>query len=1132
MLAVGLLAVSGGSLLAAPKATVTTLAVTAGGKPATAVVSGTVVTLTATVKAGTNLVKPGRVRFCDSALNAFCEGSARLGAVELTSAAGQATFKLRLGLGNHSISAEFVGTSSYAPSTSAASPLAVQGEAASSTQLKAVPTDGTGSYELKATVAAQGAGALGWPPTGTVIFPDGGNGGKSLGTATLTPGSGGYQVSFQEFTYVGDTLSAVADLNGDGYPDGLVSFVDNGNAFAYSVLGNGTGTFSFVSYLPQIPAGAAYRGMNVSDFNGDGILDVLEWYATPVTGGNTFTFEVLLGKGDGTFTASTAYTPLVASAGATDPLVGDFNSDGILDVIAPTAYSGTGSSAVATLSLYAGNGDGTFATPVSLGTGLPFLAAVDVNNDGKLDLMGPDGSDDAVVALGNGDGSFQTPIVSTAPTYRNYHGTGALIADFNGDGNLDVVGFDGVTLILGLGNGDGTFTQVLYQNFNSAGNGGSNLYTADMNGDGFPDLFQFSPTGGVFVYLNNGDGTFRGLPLADGGSAGEGTSLEVAADFNGDGLPDLVAYRGNQGGGAFGLLNTGGWVSQAVSPAITLAPGSGKHPVEARFGGDAGTMMSSSSEPTPLWAPKLATTLGLKSSATTVAPGGTVTLTATLAPFSSGSLSSNGEQVGFYRDGALLGFAPLAGGVATLTTGLPGGTDALTAEYSGDNSFNGAVSTVVNVTIPQTATKLTLATSNSSTTAFASPGTVLTATLTPSSNATEKTDGEVVTFLNGDLSLGTGVLSGGVAKLTTGLPAGTDAITAVYGGDEYFGVSISAPKTVTVTKEKMALTLSAGLTTISVGTSLTLTATLKAATPAAYPNFSTSVPQESVWFYSGTVLLGSAIIPPSTVAGQATISISTTALPLGVNKVTAVYTGDGTFQAVTSAAQTITVNKVASTVTLKLQNPCAQEGCSFVYPGENVTLLASLTSSSGYALPAGEPVKFFNGTTLLGAGTLTGTYATGCASLPCAFLYLPSLPAGTLHLTAEYAGDSLFAAEVSKPYDLVVAKAVTTTTLSVNSSGSSVALQAFTTSANGDNYFNKEAGADSVSFYDGSKLLGTATFLSTPVGSGRWSADFGASSLASGTHSFTAVFAGDSAYQGSSSSAVKATLPAAAAGKN
>ncbi len=95
-----------------------------------------------------------------------------------------------------------------------------------------------------------------------------------------------------------------------------------------------------------------------------------------------------------------------------------------------------------------------------------------------------------------------------------------------------------------------------------------------------------------------------------------------------------------------------------------------------------------------------------------------------------------------------------------------------------------------------------------------------------------------------------------------------------------------------------------------------------------------------------------------------------------------------------------------------------------------------------------------------------------------------------------------------------------------------MALQAITTSTTGDNYFNNEAAADSVSFYDGSKLLGTVKFLSTPVGSGRWSADFGASSLASGTHSFTAVFAGDSAYQGSTSAAVKATLPAAAAGKN
>lgn len=62
------------------------------------------------------------------------------------------------------------------------------------------------------------------------------------------------------------------------------------------------------------------------------------------------------------------------------------------------------------------------------------------------------------------------------------------------------------------------------------------------------------------------------------------------------------------------------------------------------------------------------------------------------------------------------------------------------------------------------------------------------------------TNGESVTFYNGSTSLGTGVLSSGIATLrVTSLPVGTDKITAVYAGDSTFQGSTAAPYPVTIT---------------------------------------------------------------------------------------------------------------------------------------------------------------------------------------------------------------------------------------------------------------------------------------------------------------------------------------------
>src|SRR5262249_23221838 len=146
-------------------------------------------------------------------------------------------------------------------------------------------------------------------------------------------------------------------------------------------------------------------------------------------------------------------------------IVGDFNADGVPDLLTPNRLDGS-------VSVLLGNGDGSFQDarntaiegfPES-GVRPPLDVAVgDFNGDGIQDLAGATLDRDTFlgslsILLGNGDGTFQaqTRVLTTeeflfVPT--------PLVGDLNGDGRLDLVTttFGDSTLGVLLGNGDGTF---------------------------------------------------------------------------------------------------------------------------------------------------------------------------------------------------------------------------------------------------------------------------------------------------------------------------------------------------------------------------------------------------------------------------------------------------------------------------------------------------------------------------------------------------------------------------------------------------------------------------------------------------------------------------------------------------
>jgi len=370
-----------------------------------------------------------------------------------------------------------------------------------------------------------------------------GNGGFSTLTTSIPPG----YLSVGDLRGIGKqdlVVSAGGDDvylgNGDGTFVNASNYVNSGGIIADInldgkmdlvsidgvLLGNGDGTFH--SNVAGIVNAFGYWGSGtvLGKFENNGATGA----ATLGLGTNSgTTLYILHNNGTGLLFQSQTYT--IPNVGTTPLLTADLRGDGNLDLI----VGGTNG-----YSVLLGNGDGTFQSPLYSNIGdITFMVVADVNNDQKPDLIVQTGSagtpgQTLMVLLGNGDGTFKSPV--------SYYDAGLgtlLVADFNGDGKPDIAASGQLTdspaqTGILVGNGDGTFQNIV---FPTSLNGFEASFTEDFNDDHKPDLLG-QGSGGWQVALGNGDGTFTLLPSFT--SAFACFTPGGIADFNGDGIQDLL----------------------------------------------------------------------------------------------------------------------------------------------------------------------------------------------------------------------------------------------------------------------------------------------------------------------------------------------------------------------------------------------------------------------------------------------------------------------------------------------------------------------------------------------------------------------------------------------------------------
>ncbi len=902
--------------------------------PASPAVSGSV-TYTAAV---TGASPSGTVQFYDN-------GAALGGAVTISSGSAAVTTSY-VSSGSHAITASYAGDGNNTSASSATLNVTVSARSTSTSLATSTTTPGLNqSMTLSASVS-------GTNPTGSVTFLADG---VALGSAiALSGGSASTSVAFS--TAGGRSITARYDGDGNntGSTSGAVAITVQKGASSIGLTASTTAALVNQSVTFNATVSGSNVGGTVTFLVGGSALQTVSLSSgvasltTSFASAGSYSVTATYNGDSNNATSTSSAIGVGVKASAAVGLASSPASPAVSESVTYTAtvtgasptgtvqFTDSGSALGAPVTLSGGAASVTTSYTTAGGHSISASYVGDGNNTAATSsalsvTVVPRATSTSVAAGTAAPGLNQSVTLSASVSGTNPTGTVQFLADGAALGSA-------VSLSSGNASTSATF-----------GTAGARTITARYNGD---SNNAGSTSGGTVVTVQKGASS-TGLSVGTTALL-VNQSTTLSATVTGSSAGGSVTFRSN--GAALQTVA----LSNGTASLSTSFASAGSYAITADYSGDANNNTSTS--PSVAVGVKASATVGLASTPASPTVSQSVTYTATVTG------ASPTGTVRFTENGSALGASvSVASGSASITASYStAGARSIGATYSGDANNTTATATALGVTVGKRSSSAAVAVTN------ATPRVGENTTLTATVSGTNPTG--TVTFLADGATLGGAVsLSNGTASLSASFAsAGARSLTVSYGGDANHTASTSSAQSVRVQKQSASIALSAATSSIKVGQSVRLTATLTGAGGV--------VPTGTVSFLSD----GSAIATAVTVVNGSAVFDASFAT-VGSRSLTVSYAGDGNSSAITSSAVAVTVVKRDSSVALA-------SSASSTQPGKSFTLTATVAGTS----PTGT-VTFYDGSQAIGSAvSLNNGVASKAVSLAAV---------GTRSLTARYGGD-------------------------------------------------------------------------------------------------------------------------------